>query len=89
MKISADIWGKAHLVDCGVGQTLLAAFKEHGVEVPYACEGGTCGSCICQVVEGNVTMRHNEVLCPDEVADGYALACQAVPDACDVSVIYD
>ena len=87
--VSADIYGEKVSVDGTASSTLLSAFKAHGVDAPYACEEGQCGSCICRLVEGRVTMRRNEVLSPEELTDGYILACQAVPDRCDVSVIFD
>jgi len=87
--VSADIYGTHVLVDCPPNSTLLSAFQTHGVEAPYACEEGTCGSCMCRVVKGRATLRHNEVLSPDELAEGYILACQAVPDTPEISVTYD
>jgi ferredoxin len=34
-------------------------------------------------------MRANDVLEDDEIADGYVLTCQSVPDTDDVTVIYE
>ena len=49
---------------------------------------GICGACACQLTAGEGKMAHNEVLAEADVADGYILACQAVPLTESVSIIY-
>ena len=44
------------------------------------CEAGNCGTCMARLTEGHATMRVNDALEDDEVADGYILTCQGVPD---------
>jgi vanillate O-demethylase ferredoxin subunit len=34
------------------GQTILQALIEHGMNVPYSCEEGICGSCETRVIDG-------------------------------------
>jgi CDP-4-dehydro-6-deoxyglucose reductase len=34
------------------GETILAAALRAGVQLPYSCKGGTCGTCKCQGVDG-------------------------------------
>jgi len=50
-----------------------------GADLPYACKGGVCSTCRCQVVEGDVEMKLNYSLEEDELAKNYVLSCQAVP----------
>jgi 3-ketosteroid 9alpha-monooxygenase subunit B len=59
-----------------------------GLEAPYSCRQGICGACACQLTGGEVEMANNEVLAAADLADGYILACQAVPLTPDVSIIY-
>ena len=40
---------------------------------------------MAKLVEGAATMRTNDVLEDDEIADGYILTCQAVPDTPSVT----
>ena len=40
------------------------------------------------VVAGEVEMAHNEVLEAEDLADGYILACQAVPLTPEVRITY-
>ncbi len=41
------------------------------------------------LVEGTVTMRVNDVLTDDEVAEGWILTCQSEPTSPTVSVNFD
>lgn len=71
------------------GQTLLETARRAGLAPPYSCEAGNCGTCMARVTSGHATMRVNEALRPDEVADGYVLTCQGVPDTADITVRYE
>jgi hypothetical protein len=44
---------------------------------------------MARLTEGSATMRVNDALEDDEVADGYVLTCQAVPDTASVTVHYE
>lgn len=59
--------------------TLLQACKAAGVKAPSSCEDGFCGSCMCQLVEGDVAMANPLALTDNDVARGRVLACQARP----------
>jgi ferredoxin len=59
--------------------TLLGACKAAGVKAPSSCEDGFCGSCMCQLVEGDVAMANPLALTESDVARGRVLACQARP----------
>ena len=41
------------------------------------------------LVEGEVAMRVNNALDPDEVEEGWILTCQAIPKSREVVVDYD
>ncbi len=69
-------------------QVLLDTLLAAGLEAPYSCREGACSACVCRVVSGEVSMRRNEVLEQDDLADGYVLACQAVPVSDDISITY-
>ena len=71
------------------GETLLESARRAGLAPPFSCEAGNCGTCMARLVEGSVTMRCNEALDADEVADGYVLTCQGVPDTDSVTVLYE
>jgi 3-ketosteroid 9alpha-monooxygenase subunit B len=71
------------------GETLLETARRAGLSPPFSCEAGNCGTCMALLKEGSATMRVNDVLEEDELADGYVLTCQAVPDTTSVTVVYE
>lgn len=40
---------------CAPGQTVLAAALAAGIDLPYECASGSCGSCRAQLIEGTVS----------------------------------
>lgn len=58
---------------------ILETAKKVGIQLPYSCETGQCGTCaaICSV--GKVWMRYNEVLGEKAMAEGYILTCTGFP----------
>lgn len=70
------------------GETLLESARRAGLAPPFSCEAGNCGTCMAKITEGSATMRTNDALEEDEVADGYILTCQGVPDTPSVTVHY-
>jgi ferredoxin len=71
------------------GETLLESARRAGLEPPFNCEAGNCGTCMARLTEGHATMRVNDALDDDEVAEGYILTCQGVPDTASVTVRYE
>jgi ring-1,2-phenylacetyl-CoA epoxidase subunit PaaE len=69
--------------------SILDAASEAGLEVPYSCTSGVCGTCRCKLVEGEVRMERNFALDKKEVAAGYVLACQAHPTTERVVLSFD
>ena len=71
------------------GETLLETARRAGLEPPFSCEAGNCGTCMAKLEEGHATMRANDALDDDEVAEGYILTCQGVPDTALITVRYE
>ena len=66
-------------VEVPVGTLLSDAAQEAGVDILMPCGGqGRCGRCAVIVEEGKVRRRSTRHLSPEDVAAGYALACQTV-----------
>ena len=78
--------GAVHELVCGGTETLLEAALRAGLNAPYSCQAGLCASCMCQVIEGSVHMRHNEALDKKDMAKGWVLSCQSVPTSTRVCV---
>ena len=70
-------------------QSVLEAALEQDLDAPYSCQGGICSSCLARVKEGKATMRQNNILTDNEVAEGLVLTCQAHPVSSKIIVDYD
>ena len=70
-------------------QSVLEAALEQDLDAPYSCQGGICSSCLARVKEGKATMRQNNILTDNEVAEGLILTCQAHPVSAKIIVDYD
>ena len=69
--------------------TILDAALGAGADLPFACKGGVCSTCKCEVLEGSVEMKVNYALVESEVAQNFVLSCQAVPTSDTVKVDFD
>ncbi len=69
--------------------TILDGALAAGADLPFACKGGVCSTCKCEVKEGTVEMKVNYALDDKEVARNLVLSCQAVPTSKKVVVNFD
>lgn len=59
--------------------TILAAAKANGLNIPSGCTFGVCGTCKVRKTGGDVHMVHNGGISEDDIAEGYILACCSHP----------
>ncbi len=69
--------------------SILDCASSAGLEVPFSCTSGVCGTCRAKLVEGSVRMDRNFALEKAEVAAGYILTCQAHPTTERVVISFD
>jgi ring-1,2-phenylacetyl-CoA epoxidase subunit PaaE len=81
--------GRSSTLTLPPGTPILDGAQKVRPDLPFACKGGVCGTCRARVVSGEVRMRRNYALEPDEVEAGYVLTCQSLPTCDEVVVDYD
>ncbi|NND95026.1 MAG: phenylacetate-CoA oxygenase/reductase subunit PaaK [Flavobacteriales bacterium] len=82
--------GKSFNFDIEQGSNnILDAALQAGADVPFACKGGVCCTCRAKLMEGEVDMKVNYALEPDEVEKGFILTCQSIPKSEKVIVDFD
>ena len=70
--------GRAEPVPAQAGETILTSLLRAGVQFPFSCQTGNCGTCKCELVSGDVLeLEHSaHVLSAQERAQGLILACR-------------
>jgi len=76
-----SIGNDGRVVSCAADETILHAAIVAGIDYPYACASGNCGTCISQLDAGKVAMlpRGDAAISPAQVKAGQTLACRAQP----------
>jgi len=57
------------------GSTLLDAAERNGVQIPFGCRQGQCGTCATRVLSGTVHMDVEAGLTAEQKKAGYVLPC--------------
>lgn len=85
-RLVVHLASQRHEVPHGTGETILASTRRSGLTPPFACEESYCGCCMARLLRGSVSMARHIALDADDVAEGWILACQAVPtsDECEI-----
>lgn len=79
--------GKQYSFTVEYPTSILKAARRLGIEIPYSCEAGRCGTCAATCTKGEVWMLRNEVLLDKEIANGRVLTCTGYPVGGDVELI--
>ena len=69
--------------------SILDAACAAGLEVPFSCTSGVCGTCRAKCTEGEVRMERNFALDKNEVEAGFVLTCQCRPLSPRVVLSFD
>ena len=64
---------------CEPNESVLDAAQRAGLEVPFSCRKGVCGTCKGKVIEGEVRAFAGDALGAAERAAGHVLFCNARP----------
>ena len=69
-----------HQFDTEQGETVLEAAMRQGIELPYGCRSGACGSCAGYLLSGEVSYEDEPAALTDDMqAEKKALFCMACP----------
>lgn len=76
-------------IDCAANQTILQAAVAAGIDYPYACASGNCGTCVSKLKSGKVSLlpRGDAALSRVQAKAGLTLACRARPRG-DVTIAW-
>jgi ferredoxin-NADP reductase/DMSO/TMAO reductase YedYZ heme-binding membrane subunit len=75
-------------ISMDVNESVLDAALRAGLDLPYSCRDGVCGTCRAKLRSGHVDQPTAD-LTPAEVRAGYVLTCQARPKTEDVVISLD
>jgi ferredoxin-NADP reductase len=70
----------ARVCELPSGRTLLEVAEMNGINIPYSCRQGQCGTCATRLLDGQITMDCEDGLQPALKAQGYVLTCVARGD---------
>ncbi|MGW9131839.1 2Fe-2S iron-sulfur cluster-binding protein [Streptomyces sp. NPDC055681] len=87
--VTVQLDGERRTLDWPTQTTLLDLLRSKDLDAPFSCREGACSACACRIVDGEVKLLRNDVLDEADLAEGYVLACQAVPLTDHVEVTYD
>ena len=83
MSYEVTIEPTGEVIEVEEGQTILDAALRQGVWLPFACGHGTCATCKCDLLEGDVDIgdASSFALMDMERDEGKILACCAMPES--------
>jgi benzoate/toluate 1,2-dioxygenase reductase component len=83
MKIALNFEdGYTRIIEGLEGETIANSAFSSRINIPLDCNDGVCGTCKCRVRSGSFDMGNEyieEAISDEEIAEGFALACQMVP----------
>ena len=86
--VTIELGGRTETAQHRPGTTVLQTARQLGMPAPFSCESGNCATCMAKLVDGEVKMHVNNALTDDELAEGWILTCQSVPQS-SVHVVYE
>ena len=72
------------------GENLLTVALAQGIKWPHKCRVGSCGTCKCKVLEGEIKpeIDFGNVLSLEQIESGYVLACKSSAKT-DLKILID
>ncbi len=87
LAVMVRLSGSDHELVVAPGRTVLDTALDAGVDMPFSCTVGGCGTCRVRLTAGTVAMDEPNCLSPQERTEGYVLACVSRPTSpCTIEV---
>ncbi|CAG7911610.1 unnamed protein product [Brassica rapa] len=74
-----DPEGEEKEIEVNEDSCILESAENAGMELPYSCRSGTCGTCCGKIVSGKVDQSLGTFLDEEQIQKGYILTCIAQP----------
>lgn len=87
--VTIKLYGEESNVEVQPDETVLLAAFRTGLDPPFSCQVGICGTCSARLVSGEVEMDEPEALTEEEIRNGIILTCQAHPASDNCYIDYD
>ena len=68
-----------HQFSVDPNETILDAALRQDISLPYGCQSGACGACLCILTTGEVSYPSGKTTALEGEAENACLACQGVP----------
>ncbi|MCX7908274.1 MAG: 2Fe-2S iron-sulfur cluster-binding protein [Ignavibacteria bacterium] len=88
-KVKVKLYGEEHIIEVEEDESILQAAFRAGLDPPFSCQVGVCGSCMAKLISGKVDMDERDALTDDEIENGFVLTCQSHPRTDDCFINYD
>ncbi len=79
MTFNVTVANSEYRFPCEPNESVLDAAQRAGLEIPFSCRKGVCGTCKGRVVPGETRAFSGDALGPAERAEGQALFCNTRP----------
>ncbi len=83
------LYGEEHQIEVTPDEPILSAAFRAGLDPPFSCQIGICGTCMAKLRSGKVKMDERDALTDSDIEQGFILTCQSHPLSDDCYVDYD
>lgn len=85
MSFTVHVEPSGHHFECESGEPILDAAERQGINLPYGCRNGLCGSCSGTLISGAVSYPEDNAPDLEGKDESYCLVCKASP-ASDITI---
>jgi ring-1,2-phenylacetyl-CoA epoxidase subunit PaaE len=83
-QVSIKVKDQTHTLDVVKGKSLLDAFLDSNIEIPYSCQTGSCKECIARVISGETKMLGQENI--NDLDKSQTLLCCTYPTSKEIEI---